>query len=397
MEKKSSTPRHGNLITILSIDGGGIRGIIPGALLAYLESELQKLDGEDARLADYFDVISGTSTGGLIATMLVAPNENNRPLFAAKDIVPFYLSNCPKIFPQSSGLCATVKDLVKALTGPKYDGKYLHKLVREIIGDKRLDQTLTNLVVPTFDIKKLLPVIFSSYQVSSRPVLNARLSDICIGTSAAPTYLPAYYFENKDQQGESEEFNLIDGGIAANNPSLIAISEVIKQITSQNQDYLEIEPKDLYDRFLLISLGTGSNRSELKYNAKKASKWNVLSWLYANGSTPLLDCFDEATSDMVDYHNSAVFQALRSEQNYLRIDEDTLEGDVASVDKATRENLENLVEVGNKLLKKPVCRVNLDTCLYEPVEDEGTNEEALQRFAKLLSDEKKLRESKSSQ
>ncbi|XP_050134381.1 patatin-like protein 1 isoform X3 [Malus sylvestris] len=376
MEKKSSSPRHGNLITILSIDGGGIRGIIPGALLAYLESELQKLDGEDARLADYFDVISGTSTGGLIATMLVAPNENNRPLFAAKDIVPFYLSNCPKIFPRSSGLCATVNDLVKALTGPKYDGKYLHKLVREIIGDKRLDQTLTNLVVPTFDIKKLLPVIFSSYQVSSRPVLNARLSDICIGTSAAPTYLPAYYFENKDQQGESKEFNLIDGGIAANNP---------------------IEPKDLYDRFLLISLGTGSDRSELKYNAKKASKWNVISWLYTNGSTPLLDCFDEATCDMVDYHNSAVFQALRSEQNYLRIDEDTLEGDVASVDKATRENLENLVEVGNKLLKKPVCRVNLDTCLYEPVEDEGTNEEALQRFAKLLSDEKKLRESKSSQ
>lgn len=102
--------------------------------------------------------------------------------------------------------------------------------------------------------------------------------------------------------------------------SLIAISEVIKQITSQNQDYLEIEPKDLYDRFLLISLGTGSDRSELKYNAKKASKWNVISWLYTNGSTPLLDCFDEATCDMVDYHNSAVFQALRSEQNYFRID-----------------------------------------------------------------------------
>ncbi|KAI4321534.1 hypothetical protein MLD38_034902 [Melastoma candidum] len=53
-------PTYGNLITILSIDGGGIRGIIPGTILAFLESELQKLDGEDARLADYFDVISGT-------------------------------------------------------------------------------------------------------------------------------------------------------------------------------------------------------------------------------------------------------------------------------------------------------------------------------------------------
>ncbi|KAF8377522.1 hypothetical protein HHK36_030904 [Tetracentron sinense] len=78
-------PTYGNLITILSIDGGGIRGIIPGTILAYLESQLQELDGEDARLADYFDVIAGTSTGGLLTAMLTAPDDNNRPLFAAKN------------------------------------------------------------------------------------------------------------------------------------------------------------------------------------------------------------------------------------------------------------------------------------------------------------------------
>ena len=61
---------------------------------------VQKLDGEDARLADYFDVIAGTSTGGLVTAMLTSPNEKNRPLFAAKDIKDFYLNNCPKIFPQ---------------------------------------------------------------------------------------------------------------------------------------------------------------------------------------------------------------------------------------------------------------------------------------------------------
>ena len=62
---------------------------------------VQKLDGEDARLADYFDVIAGTSTGGLVTAMLTTPNENNRPLFAAKDITDFYLTHCPYIFPQN--------------------------------------------------------------------------------------------------------------------------------------------------------------------------------------------------------------------------------------------------------------------------------------------------------
>ncbi|XP_028110439.1 patatin-like protein 2 [Camellia sinensis] len=106
MEKATShcqirPPTYGKLITVLSIDGGGIRGIIPGIILANLESQLQELDGMDARLADYFDVIAGTSTGGLITAMLTAPNNDKRPLYAAKDIVPFYLENCPKIFPQT--------------------------------------------------------------------------------------------------------------------------------------------------------------------------------------------------------------------------------------------------------------------------------------------------------
>lgn len=161
-------PTYGNLVTILSIDGGGIRGLIPAAIIEFLESHLQELDGEDARLADYFDVISGTSTGGLVTAMLAAPDKNNRPLFAAKDIKPFYLEHCPKIFPQHRGLGATLlAKVMRSLGGPKYDGKYLHQVVREKLGDIRLHETLTNIVVPTFDIKTLQPIIFSSYQVNS--------------------------------------------------------------------------------------------------------------------------------------------------------------------------------------------------------------------------------------
>uniref|UniRef100_A0A5B6YTQ7 Patatin n=2 Tax=Davidia involucrata TaxID=16924 RepID=A0A5B6YTQ7_DAVIN len=386
-------PTYGNLITVLSIDGGGIRGIIPGTILSFLESELQKLDGEDARLADYFDVIAGTSTGGLVTAMLTTPNENNRPLFAAKDINDFYLDNCSKIFPQLNFPLPHVRKIIKALSGPKYDGKYLHSLIKEKLGNTRLHQTLTNVAIPTFDIKSLQPTIFSTYEVKKKPSLDALLSDICIATSAAPTYLPAHYFETKDPTGKMKEFNLIDGGVAANNPTLVAIGEVTKQIIHGNPDFFPTKNMD-YGRLLVISLGTGSSKIEEKYDADEAAKWGVLGWLTNGGSTPLVDVFTQASADMVDFHLSVVFQALHSERNYLRIQDDTLNGVVSSVDIATKKNLEDLVKVGDGLLKKPVSRVNLETGIVEP-SDQETNEEALKRFAKLLSEEKLLRDTKS--
>ncbi|KAA8537728.1 hypothetical protein F0562_027282 [Nyssa sinensis] len=386
-------PTYGNLITVLSIDGGGIRGIIPGTILSFLESELQKLDGEDARIADYFDVIAGTSTGGLVTAMLTAPNEKNRPLFAAKDINNFYLENCAKIFPQLNCPFPHVTKIIKALSGPKYDGKYLHSLVKEKLGNIRLHQTLTNVAIPTFDIKRLQPTIFSTYEVKNKPSLDALLSDICIATSAAPTYLPAHYFETKDSAGKVREFNLIDGGVAANNPTLVAIGEVTKQITRRNPDFFPIKKMD-YDRLLVISLGTGSSKTEEKYDANEAAKWGMLGWLTSGGSTPLVDVFTQSSADMVDFHLSVVFQALHSENNYLRIQDDTLNGTLSSVDIATKENLEDLVKVGEGLLKKPASRVNLETGCVEPSNQE-TNEEALRRFAKLLSQEKQVRDARS--
>ncbi|XP_056170034.1 patatin-like protein 1 isoform X2 [Syzygium oleosum] len=373
MEKKASLvkiqpPTYGKLITILSIDGGGVRGIIPG-----------ELDGEGARLVDYFDVIAGTSTGGLITAMLAVPDAHNRPLFAAKDIVPFYLENCPKIFPQGWGSLGSVLNTMKSLGGPKYNGVYLHKLIRRMLGSTRLHETLTSLVIPTFDIKKLQPVLFSSYEVSRNSSLDAQVSDICIGTSAAPTYFPAHYFETVDEAGRAHEFNLIDGGMVANNPTLIAISEVSRQILNEDPDFFDIKPPMNYTRLLVISLGTGSNMSELKFDAKKASKWGLLCWLVKDGSSPLIDVYSQGSADIVDYHNRVVFRAYNSEENYLRINDDTLKGTLSSVDTSTKENLEGLVKVGKRLLKKPVSRANVGTGQHEPIENAGTNEEALKR------------------
>ncbi|KAK9946573.1 hypothetical protein M0R45_012031 [Rubus argutus] len=392
MEKSAASlqsPTYGDLVTVLSIDGGGIRGIIPGTILSFLESELQKLDGEDARLADYFDVIAGTSTGGLVTAMLTAPDQNKRPLFAAKDIKAFYLEHCPKIFPQDSiPIFGDVGEMVRAVRGPKYNGKYLHKLLKEKLGDKRLGETLTN---------RLQPIIFSSYEVKKKGSLDALLSDICIGTSAAPTYLPAHHFKTENSAtGESREFNLIDGGVAANNPALIALSEVTKEVNKGNPEFCdEMRPND-YGRFLLLSLGTGSAKSEEKYHAHNAAKWGVLGWLTGGGSCPLVDVFTQASGDITDFHLSTVFQALHSEKNYLRIQDDTLGEIVCSVDIATKENLNNLVTVGEELLKKPVSRVNPETGVYEPeLTHQSTNEEALVRVAGMLSTERKVRQKRS--
>ncbi|KAI6700087.1 hypothetical protein NL676_014411 [Syzygium grande] len=115
-------------------------------------------------------------------------------------------------------LMSSIISSVDAITGPKYDGEKLRSIVNGLLGDTTLSQTLTNVVVPAFDIKRLQPVIFSTNDARANPLKNARLVDICIGTSAAPTYLPAHCFKTRDKNGKTRSFDLIDGGVAGNNP-----------------------------------------------------------------------------------------------------------------------------------------------------------------------------------
>ncbi|KAG8384417.1 hypothetical protein BUALT_Bualt04G0115800 [Buddleja alternifolia] len=277
------------------------------------------------------------------------------------------------------------------LGGPKYDGKYLKTLVKELLHNLTMSHTLTNVVIPSFDLKHLQPVIFTTKDGKEKVSRNALLSDVCLGTSAAPTYLPPHYFETKDKLGKTRTFDLVDGGVAANNPTLIAITHISKEILLGKFELADIEPMDS-KRMLVLSLGTGLAQHEEKYNAKDAARWGLLGWVYNKGASPLIDIFIDASSDIVDIHVSAFFQSLHNQQNYLRIQEDSLSGDASSLDISTTNNMQTLVQVGDSLLKKPVSRINLETGRPEPIQGEGTNEEALARFAKLISDERKFRQ-----
>ncbi|CAN6184758.1 unnamed protein product [Urochloa humidicola] len=384
-------PVAGRRVTVLTIDGGGIRGLIPGTILVFLEKKLQELDGPDARLADYFDYIAGTSTGGLITAMLAAPGKDKRPLFSATKINDFYMENGPHIFPQRPW-----PDLVNTLIeirGPKYDGKFLRSKIQSLLGATKMQETLTNVVIPTFDVKNLQHTIFSTFDAKTMPLKNALLSDVCIGTSAAPTYLPAHFFQTKDEAtGKTRDFNLIDGGVSANNPTMVTINQITrKMIVDKQNPFAGVGSTD-YDKFLVISLGTGSAKDAAMYTAKDAAKWGLVSWLHSKeGYTPIFDMFSYSSAALVDYNVSILFQALHSEKNYLRIQDDSLKDEAATVDVATKENMEELVRIGERMLAKTVSRVDMETGKPVPVPEEGTNADALARFAKKLSNERKAR------
>ncbi|TXG59507.1 hypothetical protein EZV62_014080 [Acer yangbiense] len=178
----------------------------------------------------------------------------------------------------------------------------------------------------------------------------------------------------------------------------MAISHITKAVLKQTNKTMESK------QMLVLSLGTGEAKKEQKYNAATASQWGLLNWVYNNGKTPLLDVYGDASSDIVDFHVSTLFQCFGTQGNYLRIQnsitlyqfnkfmqEDSLTGDAASMDISTNENMQKLVEIGTNLLKEPVSRVDLETGRFQKIEGEGTNEEALVEFAKLLSEERKLR------
>jgi patatin-like phospholipase/acyl hydrolase len=197
---------------ILTIDGGGIRGVFPAAFLADLEKNLKQPIGR------YFDLIAGTSTGGIIAIALALGMK-------ASEILNLYEENGPKIFAQTrDGILGWLTNRCHAIkwciSTSKYKAKALSDALHEVFGEKLIGDAQTRLLIPAWHSKTQSVYIFKT---AHHPRLQKDqyefAVDVAMETAAAPTYFPQHISENG--------MGFLDGGIWANNPTGIAVVEAI--------------------------------------------------------------------------------------------------------------------------------------------------------------------------
>ncbi|KAH7578218.1 hypothetical protein JRO89_XS01G0354900 [Xanthoceras sorbifolium] len=437
-EEQHVSPGDDKLVTILSIDGGGIRGIIPGVILESLENTLQELDGKDARLADYFDVIAGTSTGSILTALLtVKDDQSHRPRYAASEITNFYKEYGPIIFPKDPKSLSnndqppnqnSQRNKQEGWSSKNWVNEWLvkvqarwvekakpwfekvkpwleeHLLTRKLLtaiakykpipmketpfgnlDHVRLSHTLTNAVIPTYNLNTYRPFVFSSAQCEGYE--DVRLNDVILSSTAAPTLFPPH-----STKFMGEENSFVDGGLAANNPSLLALCEAKKL----NEDLPN------YKNYLVLSLGTGStNAIPITEGTGGLIQWFCPRDLKIFKQNLFIYIFN-SVGNMVELYMSRNFRHKNIRKNYLRIQEYDLKAE--SLDDATLDNIERLVNAGNDLIKKPVMFVNPDTGIPEKLQkyvnpETGTVEkqeyryaDALAEFAVRLSAEKKRRQ-----
>jgi hypothetical protein len=272
------------IIRILSIDGGGIRGIIPGRILQRIE------EGTGKRASDLFHLIAGTSTGGIIGCGLVSGK-------TAAEMAQLYAIRGGDIFHRSLWDKVTTID---GLSNPDYDPAPLEQILAEQLGDTWLSQVNgAELLVPSYAIQlpyeqpgaglgilsPRAPYLFKSWKAKGSKIdpgddpekLNFRLRDIARATSAAPTYFPPALIENH----AGEQFGMIDGGVFANNPAMCALVAAYKLFPDAKN-------------FMIVSLGTGSLERPIPYS--EAKDWGLVHW-----ARPILNVLFDGSGDTICY------------------------------------------------------------------------------------------------
>jgi patatin-like phospholipase/acyl hydrolase len=312
-------------VRILSIDGGGIRGILPGIVLTRIESKLQKKTGNnDIRLADMFDFMAGTSTGGILTLAYLMPGANGHSKFTAQQAVDLYLDRGDEIFDISRW--QKIKSL-GGLTDERYDATELEEALEDNFGDTRLNELLRPCAIASYDIRNGKPHFFKQHKAKNNEIFNFSVKHVARATSAAPTYFEVARIKNDI----GTPFPLIDGGVFANNPALVAYSE------ARNLTFGTLE-NPTAKNMMIVSIGTGS--VSRKYEYKKAKDWGAVQWIQ-----PIISIMMSGNSQTVDYHLKQIFATLseKDEKDYYRLEPKIVTADI-DMDNASVENMTKLKE-----------------------------------------------------
>jgi patatin-like phospholipase/acyl hydrolase len=323
-------------VTILSIDGGGIRGIIPAVILNYIEEGLQRKTGDSkVVLSDYFDMMAGTSTGGILTCFYLLPES-----LPARDAIGFYVAYGKTIFKKRPFN-------PMGLLGEKYTHKGLDEALLKTLGDVKLGDVKKRCLITAYDMEQRKAVIFTDKDAAAGNIRNYYLRDVARATSAAPTY-----FEPAEVRSLGDAVShLIDGGIYANNPTLCAWIEAYKSDFGFCRN-------PVADDLFILSTGTGKQKKRYKYS--EAKDWGLVGW-----ARPMLDILLSASAEVVHYQMKQLFSTEGCTGKYNRL-EPELGNASSEMDDASDENIRNLKDAGSAYVLSHVDRLNeIIDFLYE--------------------------------
>ncbi|MCJ7753932.1 MAG: patatin-like phospholipase family protein [Thermoanaerobaculales bacterium] len=325
-------------IRVLTIEGGGVRGIIPTRLLTALES----LAG--APISDLFDVLVGTSTGGMLALGLVTPGEDGGHAYPARNVGDIYTSHGQRIFPKlASSLPRSLQEAREwwssasssaAIFGynpdagnARYSPEGIEEAFELYFGDRMLSEALVDVVVTSYDLQTKSPVLFKSRDAKLDPDNDLLMRDAARATSAAPTYFPPL-----EMAWEGIENRLlVDGGVYAKNPAMIGYIEGVTRARERG-----LRDSDV----MVVSMGTGRPRrtEALTYKEFVSRSWLKLAE----------DVFRAAEDGQAALHDQVLTTLIGD--HYWRFQ--TVLAEIASyaMDDVSDENVNALKHLGDQLV-----------------------------------------------
>ncbi len=318
---------------ILSIDGGGVRGIVAAVLLDVLDGERRAL-GATRPLSDCFDLIAGTSTGAIIAAGLAAPNaRGDGPLRTPAALRDLYRTRAPQIFPMRILCRMPVFGRLRQFFGPLYKPETLERILVEELGGGDFLSLRRNLFISAYSINPREAAYFRGGPAYADTEIDddfahIKLVDALMGSTAAPTFFPPRQVENR-RTGAA--WTVIDGAIFLNDPALAAFAEATALFPG--------------DEIHVVSIGSG--RLVNPYPYAQSRGWGFLEWLSPVGPyrTPLLSAIADGQARAV---HGELTQLLGA--RYHRFDYD-LEAGYGSphIDDGSRRNLRRLEQGAVKM------------------------------------------------